>query len=85
MAIISGGKVVQRGNPEDLVQGLENKVWSKRVGKDEVSKYQAEYKLILAKLSGGSMKVFVNSDTDPGNGFKPEHATLEDIYFSNIS
>src|SRR5450631_670075 len=34
MAIIAGGKVVQRGNPEELVQSLENKIWSKRVKKD---------------------------------------------------
>ncbi len=85
MAIIAGGKVVQRGNPEDLVRTLENRVWSKRVQKDEVSKYQAEYKMILAKLSGGSMMVYVNSDTDPGNGFKAEKASLEDLYFANIS
>jgi ABC-2 type transport system ATP-binding protein len=85
MAIISGGKVVQRGNPEELVHGLDNRIWSKRVKKDEVAQYQANYKLILAKLSGGSMMVYVNSDTDPGNGFVPEKATLQDIYFSNIS
>jgi len=85
MAIISGGKVVQRGNPEELMLTLANRVWSKRVGKEEVAHYQAEYKMILAKLSGGSMKVFVNSENDPGNGFKQENATLEDLYFSNIS
>ena len=85
MAIIAGGKVVQRGNPDELVGSLQNRIWSKRVKKDEVAKFQAEYKMVLAKLSGGSMMVVINSDTDPGNGFKPEVATLEDIYFSNIS
>jgi hypothetical protein len=85
MAIIAGGKVVQRGNPEELIKALENKIWSKRVQKDEVARYQAEYKLVLSKLSGGSMKVFINSDNDPGNGFNPEKATLEELYFSNIS
>ncbi len=84
MAIISGGKVVQRGNPDELVLGLENKIWTKRVKKEEVAKYQAEYKMVTAKLSGGSMMVYINSDTDPGNGFKSEKATLEEIYFSNI-
>ena len=84
MAIIAGGQVVQRGNPEDLVKGLENKIWSKRIAKNEVAQYQTEYKLVLAKLAGGAMVVFINSDNDPGNGFKPEKATLEDIYFSNI-
>lgn len=87
MAIIASGQVVERGNPDTLVAGLENRIWSKRVPKDEVANYQnqPEYKMILAKLSGGSMMVYVISDTDPGKGFKPERATLEDIYFSKIS
>jgi ABC-type multidrug transport system ATPase subunit len=89
MAIISGGIVVQRGNPEALVQSLENRIWTKRVNKEEVAFYQnwgkAEYKFILAKLSGGKMMVYINSEQDPGNGFAPQKATLEDIYFSNIS
>ncbi len=85
MAIISGGKVVQRGNPEALVQGLEHKIWSKRVKKDEVASYQSRYKMVLAKLSGGLMMVYINSDMDPGDGFRQEKTTLEDIYFSNIS
>ena len=85
MAIIAGGKVVQRGNPEALVQSLEHKIWSKRVPKDEVAKIQAEYKLVLCKLSGGNMVVHIHSETDPGNGFKAQQPTLEDIYFANIS
>jgi ABC-type multidrug transport system ATPase subunit len=85
MAIIAGGKVVQRGHPDDLVRTLENKIWSKRVAKDEVSKYQEDYKMVLAKLSAGSMMVYINSDTDPGNGFAPVKASLEDLYFANIS
>lgn len=84
MAIIAGGKVVQRGNPDELVRSLDNKIWSKRVRKDEVAQYQATYKMVTAKLSGGAMKVYINSDTDPGNGFRAEQATLEEIYFSNI-
>jgi len=28
--------------------------------------------------------VYVMSDSDPGNGFQPQQATLEDLYFSNI-
>jgi len=84
MAIIANGEVVQRGNPEELVESLENKIWSKRIKKDEVERYREDYKVVLAKLSGGSMMIFINSDTDPGEGFKAEKATLEDIYFANI-
>lgn len=84
MAIIAGGKVVKRGNPDDLVKDMDHKIWRKRVRKDEVAEYQANYKLILAKLSAGSMMVYIYSETDPGNGFTSEKTTLEDIYFANI-
>lgn len=84
MAIIAGGKVVQRGNPEALLNSFENRIWSKRVAKDEVANYQKDYKLVLSKLSGGKMVVHIYSETDPGNGFAAERATLEDIYFANI-
>jgi len=85
MAIIANGRVVERGNPEKLIESMEGRIWSKRVAKEEVPAYQENYKLVLAKLSAGSMMVFVNSDSDPGDGFKAERATLEDIYFSKIN
>jgi hypothetical protein len=85
MAIIANGQVVERGNPETLIDSMAGKIWSKRVAKEEVPAYQENYRLVLAKLSGGSMMVFVHSDTDPGNGFRAERATLEDIYFSKIN
>lgn len=84
MAIIAAGRVVQRGNPEDLLNGYRGKIWSKRVAKEEVAHYQEQKKLVLSKLSGGKMVVHIYSDDDPGDGFVQEKATLEDIYFANI-
>lgn len=84
MAIIAGGRVVQRGNPEDMLNSYRGKIWSKRVAKEEVAHYQAEKKLVLSKLSGGKMMVHVYSDEDPGDGFMQQDVTLEDIYFANI-
>jgi len=85
MAIIANGQVVQQGNPLDLVATLENKVWAKRVKKQEVADYQKNYKVILSRLSVGEVMVYINSDGDPGDGFKMMPATLEDLYFSNIA
>ncbi len=85
MAIIAGGRVVRRGNPEGLLNEYQGKIWSKRVAKDEVAHYQQNYQLVLSKLSGGKMVVHIYSENDPGNGFERERATLEDIYFANIS
>ena len=84
MAIIAGGQVMQQGHPETLAEALKNKIWAKKVKKDEVAEYQAKYNVILSKLSSGSVMVFVKSDEDPGNGFTSQKATLEDIYFSSI-
>ena len=84
MAIIAAGRVVQRGNPEDMLNSYRGKIWSKRVAKEEVARYQEEKKLVLSKLSGGKMVVHIYSDEDPGDGFVQENATLEDIYFANI-
>lgn len=85
MAIIAGGQVVQRGNPEQLVNGLNGKIWSKRIRKEELAAYKEEYRVILSRLSAGDMMIHVYSDTLPGAGFTSEKADLEDIYFAHIA
>ena len=85
MAIIANGRVQQQGNPDTLIATLENRVWTKRVKKEEVAMYQADYKVIQCKLSAGMVVVYILSADDPGNGFTMQRATLEDIYFTNIA
>ncbi|RYD58006.1 MAG: ABC transporter ATP-binding protein [Sphingobacteriales bacterium] len=84
MAIISGGRVVLRGRPDQLIGEMNNKVWSKKIKKEEVEDYRGKYQLILSRLSAGDVMVHIFSETDPGNGFVPEHAGLEDVYFSHV-
>jgi len=85
MAIIASGQVVQRGNPESLLNEFSGRIWSKKVAKEDVAAIQSQHRLVLSKLSAGRMVVHIYSETDPGNGFVSERATLEDIYFANIS
>jgi ABC-2 type transport system ATP-binding protein len=85
MAIISSGKVVLRGRPDTLITQLDKKIWSKKIKKEEVVDYQSRYKLILSKLSAGDVLIHIFSEDDPGQGFVPERAALEDVYFANIS
>jgi ABC-2 type transport system ATP-binding protein len=84
MAIISGGRVVQRGQPDHLIGEMGNKVWSKKIKKEEVEAYRDKYQLILSRLSAGDVMIHIFSETDPGNGFVPETAGLEDVYFSHV-
>lgn len=85
MAIIAGGQVVQRGNPMQLVSEMDNKIWSKRIKKEELEGYQSAYNVILSRLSAGDMVIHIYSEDNPGQGFEPEKAMLEDIYFANIA
>jgi ABC-type multidrug transport system ATPase subunit len=85
MAIIANGQVVQRGNPETLINNMNNRVWSKRIKKDELPVYSTEHKVILSKLSAGDVMVHVLSETEPGDGFQQQKAALEDVYFANIN
>ncbi len=85
MAIIASGQVMQQGHPDKLVMSLKDRIWSKRIAKDELATYQAMYKVILSKRASGAIVVYVLSDNHPGDGFEAHKATLEDIYFSNIA
>ncbi len=85
MAIIANGQVVQRGNPESLIAAVQNKIWSRRIKKADVTAYQEKYKVILSKLSGGDVMIHIFSEENPGDGFAMERAGLEDIYFANIA
>jgi ABC-type multidrug transport system ATPase subunit len=85
MAIISSGQVVLRGDPESLIAQLDNKIWSKKIRKEEVAEYQKSHRLILSRLSAGDVLIHVFSEDDPGDGFTAEKAELEDVYFSHIS
>lgn len=85
MAIISSGRVVLRGKPEHLINDMSNKVWSKKIKKEEVETYRGKYQLILSRLSAGDVMIHIFSETNPGDGFVPEHAGLEDVYFSHVS
>ncbi len=84
MAIINKGKVLLKGNPVELIEGLEGKIYQKTVLKNELSQYQQEYEVISEKLFLGKPIITIISDTDPGNSFTRVKAGLEDVYFSKI-
>ena len=41
--------------------------------------------MISTRLVGGNTVIHVVSDTDPGNGFTPVEAGLEDVYFTTLA
>ena len=85
MAIINKGQVVSKGNPVQLIKGLEGKIYQKSIKRTEVNAYRNEYNVINDKLFLGKPIIHIVSDTNPGNGFVPIEGNLEDVYFSKIN
>lgn len=82
MAILGHGKVIQEGVPEELITALAGKVWKKTIAKAELPVYEKAYPVITARMVSGRTLLHVYAEEDPGEGFSPAEASLEDVYFS---
>jgi len=84
MAIINQGQVLLKGNPLDVMNDIDRKIYQKTIHKSELEHYKKSYQVVSDKLFIGKPVVTILSDTAPGNGFKNIPASLEDVYFSQI-
>ena len=85
MAIISDGRIIRQGDPAELVRGLNGRIWRKTIAKAELDDYRARLDVISNRLYAGRTMIHVLADADPGDGFEPVEAGLEDLYFSTLS
>ena len=85
MAIICLGEVVLRGNPQEVIQAYQGKVWRKLIDKSELDDYKVSFNVISSRLLMGKTLIHVISESEPGNGFEMHEADLEDVYFNEIS
>jgi len=86
MAIISAGELLLEGAPQEALQALQGKIWSKVViTDDELRALEAELRVISSHLIGGQHEIRVYADGSPGDGFRPVDAGLEDVYFLNLA
>jgi ABC-type multidrug transport system ATPase subunit len=84
MAIICLGEVVATGDPNDLVAGLNGKIWQKFIEKTEIDVYRRTHRVISTQLKGGKTRLHAYSDL-PLSGFDPVSPDLEDVYFAKIT
>jgi ABC-2 type transport system ATP-binding protein len=85
MAVMDKGKVLFSGQTDDALLQIKGKVWEKSITKEDLSKYQNEYKVISNKLVGGKPFIHAFSNENPGNGFKAAEENLEDVFFAKIN
>jgi ABC-type multidrug transport system ATPase subunit len=82
MAIIHEGQVRVAGNPAQLVEELEGKVWQRSIAHAELAIYRERFQLISMRLFAGRTRVHVLSEQQPEAGFEPAVPDLEDLYFA---
>ncbi len=84
MAILGTGKILLQGNPIEVTNQLQGKIWRKTVSIDEMSEVEAEFDVISKRLFAGRNVVHVIAEQAP-EGFESAPASLEDAYFSTLN
>jgi ABC-2 type transport system ATP-binding protein len=85
MAVMVDGRVQRDGAPRELLDATRGRIWQKVVSRAELPDVRAKHELLASRLVGGSTVVHILADSDPGNGFAPAHAELEDVYFATLA
>jgi ABC-type multidrug transport system ATPase subunit len=86
MAIISNGELLLEGAPNQALESLRGKIWSKVAATDdELREVEGSFNVVSTHLIGGLHEVRVYSETDPGEGFRQVESGLEDVYFLNLA
>jgi len=83
-AIICQGEVLYAGTPDEAVNQLNGKIFSKTVPKNDIIKYKENYKVISTQLKSGELSIRILAETNPPNDFEPVSPNLEDVYFTRI-
>ena len=86
MAIIAGGQLLLEGAPNESLEALSGKIWSKVVSTDdELRALEASFSVISTHLVGGLHEVRIYAESSPGEGFTSVESGLEDVYFLNLA
>ena len=85
MAVLADGRVQREGSPQELIRATSGRIWMKVIERRELAHYRDQYELLSTRLFAGRTVIHILSDRDPGNGFTPIEAALEDVYFSTLA
>ncbi|NNF33800.1 MAG: ABC transporter ATP-binding protein [Saprospiraceae bacterium] len=80
MAIINQGELVIQGNPIQIMDTLQGRLYQKSISKGQLENYKQEYQVINERLYLGKPIIHIISESHPGDGFIPIDTSLEDVY-----
>ncbi len=85
MAVLAAGKLIVQGTPWELTRALAGSVWTRPVAKQDLADLCQSHQVLSHHRKAGEVMVRVLAGADPGNGFSPADASLEDVYFSAVA
>ncbi|MBI3283655.1 MAG: ABC transporter ATP-binding protein [Burkholderiales bacterium] len=85
MAVIDKGSVILTGQPLQLIDQIQGKIWKRFIDKAELAQFQQQYQVISSRLTAGRTLIHVYADAHPGEGFSTTQGDLEDVYFSAMA
>jgi ABC-2 type transport system ATP-binding protein len=84
MAVLVDGRVRLEGAPLELIAFTRGRIWTKTIDRGALPRYRERYEILATRLFAGRTILHVLSDADPGDGFAPAVAGLQDVYFSTL-
>jgi len=85
MAVFGAGRVLEQGNPQELIDKLRGCLWQKAVSREALPEIQKNFKVLSNRLFAGKTTVYVVSEHRPDEGFETFDGGLEDVYFSTLA
>ncbi|MEM5479015.1 ABC transporter ATP-binding protein [Pseudoalteromonas fuliginea] len=83
MAVLANGQILLEGNPIELTNTLQGKIWHKAMSQAEALELEQSLPVIAKRLFAGQTLLSVFADDAP-EGFESKPADLEDVYFSTL-
>jgi ABC-type multidrug transport system ATPase subunit len=85
MAVLVDGRVRLEGAPLELIGAARGRIWTKTIERGALPQHRERYEILSTRLFAGRTILHVLSDADPGDGFAPADAGLQDVYFSTLA
>lgn len=84
MAIMNKGQLLRKGNPNELIAELENKIWFRSIDKSELENYRNMYHIISQQLIERELYITTYSPEQPKD-FLSVNPLLEHVYFQTLT
>jgi ABC-type multidrug transport system ATPase subunit len=85
MAVLVDGRIRLEGAPLELIRATRGRIWTKTIERGALPGYRERHEIISTRLFAGRTILHVLADRDPGDGFTPAEAGLQDVYFSTLA